>query len=190
MDLLGSNCFGDAETQPIIIEGRSLVAEGDDADVDADDDGDDDELTKRPSKLVRRPTHLSADNVIADCPMESDLDSNETVNELLNHVLNIQEDMLAMEVECGWEDVMPIMQDIPVALSCDGAPAYALLSQPTSLSTSRPTSLAVVNGPTGCSTAFQCGGSSDVLVCLAIGNVEACVDSNSVNNDPSRCGCC
>jgi hypothetical protein len=68
----------------------------DDADVDLDED-DDDEITERPTKFVRRPTHLDANNAISDVPMESDLNSNDTVNELLTYVLKIQEDMLAME---------------------------------------------------------------------------------------------
>jgi hypothetical protein len=75
-----------------------LVAEdaNDDADMDADDD---DEITKRPSKFFCRPTHLDANNTIADVAMESDLDSNEPVNELLNYVFKSQEDMRAMEAE-------------------------------------------------------------------------------------------
>jgi hypothetical protein len=34
--------------------------------------------------------------------MESDLNSNETVNELLNYVLKIQRDILVAKVESGW----------------------------------------------------------------------------------------
>jgi hypothetical protein len=34
--------------------------------------------------------------------MESDLNSNETVNELLNYVLKIQRDILLAKVESGW----------------------------------------------------------------------------------------
>jgi hypothetical protein len=41
--------------------------------------------------------------MIADVPMESDI---VTVNELLNYLLKIQEDMLAMEAESGWKDVL------------------------------------------------------------------------------------
>jgi hypothetical protein len=126
-DLIGSKFADDAEnqstvpeSQPAVLEGRSLAAEDDDADVYADYD----EITKRPTKFVRQPTHLDANNAIAGVSMESDP---LTVNELLNYVLKIQEAMLAIEAESGWEDVIPSMQNIPVALSCDGVQAYALL---------------------------------------------------------------
>jgi hypothetical protein len=59
--------------------------------------------------------------------VESDLHSNGTGNELLKYVLKIQKDMLVVKVESDWEDVRPIVLDIPVALSCNGAPAYTLL---------------------------------------------------------------
>ncbi len=58
----------------------------DDADVDLDED-DDDEITERPTKFVRRPTHLRA------------------------------KDSRGYASDGG----------VPVAFSCDGAPAYALL---------------------------------------------------------------
>jgi hypothetical protein len=112
-DLFGRKYVDHAGNQPTVLEGRTLVAEDDD-----------DEITKRPSKFVHRLTHLDASNVIADVPMESDL---VTVNELRKYVSKIQEDMIAIEAEISWEDVIPIMQNISVALSCDGAPAFALL---------------------------------------------------------------
>ncbi len=70
-------------------------------------------MMRRPSKFIQRPTHLDANNTIADVPMESDL---VIMNEFLNYVSKIQEDILAMEAESGWGDVMPIMQDIPVTV--------------------------------------------------------------------------
>jgi hypothetical protein len=58
--------------------------------VDADDD---DEITERLAKFV--PAHPPrCDNAFALVPMESDLNSNETLNELLDYVVKIQEDML------------------------------------------------------------------------------------------------
>jgi hypothetical protein len=52
----GRKLVDDAENQPTVLEGRSLVAEDDNVDVDADVD---DERTKRPSKFVRQPAHRS-----------------------------------------------------------------------------------------------------------------------------------
>jgi hypothetical protein len=56
--------------------------------------------------------------------VESDLNRNETVNELLNYLVKIPEDILAVKAESNWEDLRPIMLDIPVVLSCDGSPAH------------------------------------------------------------------
>jgi hypothetical protein len=91
-----------------------------------DDDGNVD-TTKLPSTFVRSPTHPNANHAIVEVLVESALHSNETGNELLKHVLKIQKDMLVVEAESDWEDVRPIVLEIPVALSCNGAPAYSLL---------------------------------------------------------------
>jgi hypothetical protein len=87
-------------------------------------EAEDEDEAEAEDEEVDRATILERNNAFADTPMQLNLAKKSTCQLLVDYAMEVQNKALACNVEdeC-WDTVRPILEDVPILLSCDGAPA-------------------------------------------------------------------
>jgi hypothetical protein len=111
-------------------------------------------------EVVNRPTILERNNAIADNPMQLKLAKKSTCQSLVDYAVEVQNKALNCDVEdeC-WTGVKPILEDVSILLSCDGAPATMVAKSK-------------LKDPDGVPVGIDAGGFHLLLAsCKALGNL-------------------
>jgi hypothetical protein len=112
-NLFGRKIVGDVDVESRFLNTRedddTPTSEAEDKDIDEDEED--------------RHTILERNNAIAANPIQLNLAKTSTCMELANYAVEVQEKALECDAEECWGGVTRILSDVPVLLSCDGAPA-------------------------------------------------------------------